>query len=71
MLESSRFIMAVLPGSNAVQLVAIREMLIGLALLLVLRFAPEGLLPESSRTYRKSHDSPTTKEMIKLTISEP
>lgn len=69
-LESSRFIMVLLPGSNAVQVVAIREMLTGLALLLVLRFAPEGLLPETSRTYRSKHERPARTEKVKLTIGE-
>ena len=72
MLESSRFMLAVLPNSDAVQLAAIREMLIGLGLLLVLRFAPEGLVPETSRAYRRDvHETPTRKESIELSTGEP
>lgn len=57
LLESSRFAIAVMPDSNAVQLAAIREMLIGMGLLLVLRFAPGGVLPETSRAFRREVDS--------------
>ncbi|MFI4987254.1 MAG: branched-chain amino acid ABC transporter permease [Alphaproteobacteria bacterium] len=45
-LESTRFAAAVLPAIGPVQLAAVREMLIGLLLLVVLRVRPEGLLPE-------------------------
>jgi branched-chain amino acid transport system permease protein len=49
LLEASRFVLALLPTTNAVQLAASREILIGIALLVVLRLAPEGLLPERIR----------------------
>jgi len=50
LLEASRFVLAFLPTTNAVQLAASREILIGIALLVVLRLAPEGLLPERIRS---------------------
>jgi branched-chain amino acid transport system permease protein len=51
LLEASRFVLALLPTTNAVQLAASREILIGVALLMVFRFAPEGLLPERIRSH--------------------
>lgn len=46
LLESARFVVIVLPGLSAVQRAAIKELLIALALILVLRLKPSGLLPE-------------------------
>jgi branched-chain amino acid transport system permease protein len=46
-LESTRFLAGVAPGLTAVQLAAVREMLVGIALLVVLRWKPNGLLPET------------------------
>jgi branched-chain amino acid transport system permease protein len=51
LLEASRFILGLLPTSSAVQLAASREILIGIALLIVFRFAPEGFLPEGIRSH--------------------
>ena len=45
-LESTRFLIGVIPNVDAERLAAFREFLIGLALLLVLMFRPRGLLPE-------------------------
>ncbi len=45
-LESTRFAAAAIPGLAPVQHAAIREMLIGLALIVVLRWRPQGILPE-------------------------
>ena len=45
-LEGTRFATAWLPGLQPVQLAAMREILVGLALILVLHLRPEGLLPE-------------------------
>ena len=45
-LESMRFAAAEIPGLSPVQHAAMREMLIGLALILVLRWRPQGILPE-------------------------
>jgi branched-chain amino acid transport system permease protein len=45
-LEITRFIAAVVPGIAPVQVAALREMLVGLALLLVLHLRPNGLLPD-------------------------
>ncbi len=49
--EGTRFIGAVLPGLQAVQLAALRQGAIGLALILVLHLRPEGILPERARRY--------------------
>lgn len=46
-LESTRFMVEVIPGLQPVQIAALREILIGLALLLVLHLRPEGVLPET------------------------
>jgi branched-chain amino acid transport system permease protein len=45
-LEATRFATEILPGLQPVQLASAREMLTGLALLLVLHLKPKGLLPE-------------------------
>jgi branched-chain amino acid transport system permease protein len=45
-LESMRFAAEAIPGLAPVQVAAMREMLIGLALILVLRWRPQGILPE-------------------------
>jgi branched-chain amino acid transport system permease protein len=45
-LEAARFAAGALPGLAPVQLAAVQGMLIGLALLLVLRLRPRGFLPE-------------------------
>ena len=45
-LESTRFATAWLPGLAPVQVAAVREFVIGLSLILVLRLRPAGMLPE-------------------------
>lgn len=45
-LEISRFIGEVIPAFSAVQVASLREIIVGLALVLVLRFAPGGLFKE-------------------------
>jgi branched-chain amino acid transport system permease protein len=45
-MESTRFATGWLPGLKAVQVAAVREALIGLSLLVILRVRPSGLLPE-------------------------
>lgn len=45
-LESTRFLVGVIPWLSAEQLAALREFLIGLGLLLVLYLRPRGLMPE-------------------------
>ncbi len=45
-LEAARFAVGGVPGLAPVQLASLQGMLTGAALLLVLRFRPEGLLPE-------------------------
>lgn len=45
-LEATRFVSVVVPGMEPVQIASVREMLIGVALILVLRLKPQGVLPE-------------------------
>jgi branched-chain amino acid transport system permease protein len=49
-LEATRFLVEQVPAVSAVQRAALREILIGLALLIVLRWRPGGLFPERLRT---------------------
>ena len=44
--ESTRFLTPLLPEVNGAQLAALREILIGIVLLLIMRYRPAGLLPE-------------------------
>lgn len=46
LLESSRFLVELLPAITAVQRAALKELLIAVALILVLRLKPSGVLPE-------------------------
>jgi branched-chain amino acid transport system permease protein len=45
-LETTRFVAALVPGLEPVQIASVREMLVGAALILVLRIKPQGILPE-------------------------
>jgi branched-chain amino acid transport system permease protein len=45
-MEATRFATGWMPGLKPVQVAAVRELLIGASLLIVLRFRPAGLLPE-------------------------
>ncbi|MGL4635278.1 MAG: branched-chain amino acid ABC transporter permease [Beijerinckiaceae bacterium] len=45
-LEATRFFAEVIPGVTPVQAASIREILVGLALILILRWKPQGILPE-------------------------
>lgn len=45
-LESTRFLAELIPGISLGQAASVREMLVGLALILVLQFRPQGILPE-------------------------
>ena len=45
-MESTRFVTGGLPGLKPAQVAAVRELLIGLSLIIVLRVRPAGLLPE-------------------------
>jgi len=46
LLESSRFFVEWIPGVTAVQRAALKELLIAVALIVVLRLKPSGVLPE-------------------------
>ncbi|MBU8543913.1 MULTISPECIES: branched-chain amino acid ABC transporter permease [Roseomonadaceae] len=50
LLESTRFLSAIIPGVSPVQKAALREGAIALSLILLLRFRPQGLIPEKTRT---------------------
>lgn len=49
LLESTRFIIPLVPGVSAVQGAALREFLIAASLIVMLRYRPQGLLPEQQR----------------------
>lgn len=51
-LESTRFVAEIIPGLQAVQVAAMREMTIGLLLIVVMRVRPTGLLPEKLPRHR-------------------
>jgi branched-chain amino acid transport system permease protein len=46
LLESTRFVVEVVPGLSGVQVAAFREFLIGVLLIVMMRFRPIGLVPE-------------------------
>jgi branched-chain amino acid transport system permease protein len=46
LLESTRFIIPLIPGVSAVQGAALRELLIAVLLIVMLRYRPRGLIPE-------------------------
>jgi branched-chain amino acid transport system permease protein len=50
LLEGTRFLAQEIPGVTPVQKAALRESLIALSLILLLRFRPQGLIPERTRT---------------------
>jgi branched-chain amino acid transport system permease protein len=50
LLEGTRFIAQEIPGVTPVQKAALREGIIALSLILLLRFRPQGLIPERTRT---------------------
>jgi branched-chain amino acid transport system permease protein len=54
-LEATRFMAEAVPGVSPLQAAALREMLVGLALILLLRLKPDGLLPERNQTAPKGH----------------
>jgi branched-chain amino acid transport system permease protein len=51
LLEGTRFIAQEIPGVSPVQKAALRESIIALSLILLLRFRPQGLIPERTRTH--------------------
>jgi branched-chain amino acid transport system permease protein len=50
LLEGTRFLAQAIPGVTPVQKAALRECIIALSLILLLRFRPQGLIPERTRT---------------------
>ena len=50
LIEGTRFLAAEIPGVTPVQKAALREGAIALTLILLLRFRPQGLIPEKTRT---------------------
>ncbi|SMC48897.1 branched-chain amino acid ABC transporter permease [Rhizobium sp. RU36D] len=57
-LEATRFLGEILPGLQAGQVAAVREMLVGIALLVVLHLRPQGLLPERTGLAPKTEPKP-------------
>ena len=53
LMEGTRFLAAVLPVLSPVQVAAVREGAIGAALILVLHWRPQGVLPERNRIHAK------------------
>ena len=51
LVEGTRFVAQVVPGLNAVQVGALRAIVIGAGFILVLKLRPQGLLPEPRRLY--------------------
>ena len=51
-LESMRFVVQYIDFLKPVQVAALREFLIGMSLIVVLRFAPRGLFPERTQIYK-------------------
>jgi branched-chain amino acid transport system permease protein len=50
LMEGTRFLSAAIPGLAPVQQAALRESAIALSLILLLRFRPQGIIPERTRT---------------------
>jgi branched-chain amino acid transport system permease protein len=49
-LEGTRFLAELIPGISLAQAASVREMMVGLALVLVLQIRPQGILPEKRMT---------------------
>lgn len=52
LVEGTRFVAQMIPGLDAVQVSAVRAMIIGVGFIVVLQLRPEGLFPEPKRIYR-------------------
>ena len=57
LMEGTRFLAAALPGLSPVQVASVREGAIGVALILILRLRPQGLLPERPRIHWQARTS--------------
>lgn len=53
LVEGTRFLAQMIPALSAVQISAVRALIIGVGFIVVLQLRPEGLFPEPKRTYRK------------------
>jgi branched-chain amino acid transport system permease protein len=58
LLEGTRFLAQEIPGVTPVQKAALRESIIALSLILLLRFRPQGLIPERTRTHSRPGATP-------------
>jgi branched-chain amino acid transport system permease protein len=58
LLEGTRFLAQEIPGVTPVQKAALRESIIALSLILLLRFRPQGLIPERTRTRSRPGATP-------------
>ena len=48
-LEATRFLAEIAPGVTALQAAALREIAVGLGLVIILTLRPDGILPERSQ----------------------
>jgi branched-chain amino acid transport system permease protein len=48
-LEATRFLAEIVPGVTALQAAALREIAVGIGLVIVLTLRPDGILPERSQ----------------------
>jgi branched-chain amino acid transport system permease protein len=62
-MESTRFISALAPGLEAVQVAAVREIMISGSLILILHLRPKGLLPEQAPVYTR-HPAPEPRSQV-------
>src|SRR5207248_8222087 len=60
LLESSRFMIPLIPGVGAVQGAALRELLIATLLIVMLRYRPRGLIPEQLPRIQAPPPAPAT-----------
>ncbi len=53
LVEGTRFLAQEIPGLSAVQVGALRALIIGIGLVAVMQWKPQGILPEPMRIYRE------------------
>jgi branched-chain amino acid transport system permease protein len=57
LVEGTRFVAQAVPGLTAVQVGALRALIIGVGLVVVMQWKPQGLFPEKKRSYRQPQSS--------------
>ncbi|WP_376094542.1 branched-chain amino acid ABC transporter permease [Roseomonas sp. CCTCC AB2023176] len=58
LIEGTRFVAGAMPGVTPVQKAALREGVIALSLILLLRFRPNGVIPERTRVLAQAKETP-------------